>query len=105
MSSSGSGATRSWDILGKEIGMKCLAALLAVGQSRLKKALAGTPDLRFGKKEHRFQAATWSVEAFLQVCYDSLAETLPDKYHALNCWSSLFLTFLVLYCGSIYIPY
>lgn len=56
-----------------------MALLLGIGQARLRKAVAGTPDLRFGKKEHRSKPGTWTADSFFQVAYDSLAETLPDK--------------------------
>ncbi|CAL1146198.1 unnamed protein product [Cladocopium goreaui] len=62
------------------MGLKCLAGLLGIGQARLRRATTCTPDLRFGKKEHRFKAGTWSADAFFQIAYDSLAETLPDQF-------------------------
>ena len=61
------------------VGSKCLSSLLGVGQSRLRKAAGGVPDLRYGKKAHQSKPGTWTVDAFLQVSYDSVAETLPDR--------------------------
>ena len=65
--------------LDKGIGFKCLASLLGVGGDRLSKKAAGAPDLRFGKRERKSGSGTWSVDGFLQVGYDAIAETLPDE--------------------------
>ena len=66
-------------LLDKPVGPKCLAALLGLGVNRLKRIQSGGPDLRFGKREYRSKPGTWTVDAFLQVAYDNIAETLPDK--------------------------
>ena len=79
LSSSGSGTTVSWSLLEKPVGAKCLSSLLGIGQARLRKSAGGTPDLRYGSKEHRSRPGTWTVDGFLQVSYDSIAETLPDR--------------------------
>ena len=79
LSSSGSGTTVSWSLLEKPVGAKCLSSLLGIGQARLRKSAGGTPDLRYGSKEHRSRPGTWTVDGFLLVSYDSIAETLPDR--------------------------
>ncbi|CAK9026556.1 unnamed protein product [Durusdinium trenchii] len=56
---------------------------MGIGRNRLHKVDCGNPDLRFGKREYRSKALTWSVDSFLQIAYDRIAETLPDK-HAPN---------------------
>ena len=88
LSSTGTGATSSRTLLDQPMGLKCLAGLLGIGQARLRRATTCTPDLRFGKKEHRFKAGTWSADAFFQIAYDSLAETLPDQFPVIQ----LFMT-------------
>ena len=75
---SGSGRT-ACTLLDKSVGFKCLASLLGVGGSRLEKNAGGAPDLRYGKKKHCSKPGTWTVDGFLQVCYDAIAETLPDE--------------------------
>lgn len=82
LSSTGSGSTTSRSLLDKPVGLKCLAALMGIGQQRLRRATSGAPDMRYGKKAHRFRPGTWTADSFLQVSYDSIAETLPDKSHA-----------------------
>lgn len=77
--SSGCGTT-ACTLLDKPVGFRCLASLLGVGGSRLEKKRAGAPDLRFGKHEHRSKPGTWTVDGFLQVAYDAIAETLPDEF-------------------------
>lgn len=66
-------------LLGKPVGFRCLASLLGVGGARLQRKAVSGPDLRFGKKQHRSQPGTWTVDGFLQVAYDAVAETLPDE--------------------------
>ena len=80
LSTAGKSEPLSYFLLDKPVGRKCLAALIGVGQARLQRSRAGTPDLRFGKREHRSQPGTWTADAFFQVVYDSIAETLPDKH-------------------------
>lgn len=80
---SGSGGT-SCTLLDKAVGFRCLASLLAVGSSRLEKKASAAPDLRFGKREHRSKPGSWTVDGFLQVAYDAIAETLPDEHLVSN---------------------
>ncbi|CAK9035320.1 unnamed protein product [Durusdinium trenchii] len=48
--------------------------------ARLRKVESGAPDLRYGKRaEPRSSALAWTVDSFLQIAYDRIAETLPDK--------------------------
>ena len=75
---SGSGRT-ACTLLDKPVGFRCLASLLGVGGARLEKKAGGAPDLRFGRKKHCSKPGTWTVDGFLQVCYDAIAETLPDE--------------------------
>ena len=84
LSSTGSGTTTSWTLLDVPIGSKCLAALVGVGQARLRKAASGTPDLRYGQRVHHFKPGSFTADAFFQVSYDSIAETLPDQFHAIS---------------------
>ena len=59
---------------------KCLVALMGIGKSRLQRLEGGAPDLRFGRREYRSRAGTWTIDSFLQICYDNIAETLPDRF-------------------------
>ena len=68
------------NFLDKEVGRKCLARLLGTSGSRLQKQAVQRPDLRFGRREYQSKPGTYSVDAFLQVAYDSIAETLPDQF-------------------------
>lgn len=70
---------RAHTLLDKAVGLKCLAALLGMGRDRVRRQEAGAPDLRCGRKEGRSRETTWSVDGFLKILYDSLAETLPDQ--------------------------
>ena len=70
------------NLLDRPMGRKCLAKLIGMGQDRMSRQASGAPDLRFGHREHRSQPGSFTVDAFLQVAYDSIAETLPDKYLA-----------------------
>lgn len=79
LSTGDTGGSTKYMLLDKSVGAKCLAALLGIGHGRLGKGAAGAPDLRFGKREHESKPATWSVDGFLQVAYDAIAETLPDQ--------------------------
>ena len=78
--SAGTGGGNVCTLLDKPVGTKCLAALLGVGNSRLAKKSASAPDLRFGKHEHKSKPGSWTVDAFLQIQYDAIAETLPDEF-------------------------
>ena len=75
----GRGPTSSFKFLERTINQKCLAALLGVGSSRLKKGASAVPDLRCGKAKSESRQNTYSVDAFLTTLYDQLAETLPDR--------------------------
>lgn len=75
----GSGGT-TCTLLDKPVGFRCLASLLGVGSSRLEKKASAAPDLRYGKREHWSKPGSWTVDGFLQVAYDAIAETLPDEH-------------------------
>lgn len=77
--SAGRGDTTKFTLLDQDLGKKCLAALLGVGDGRIRKNLAGAPDMRFGAREHRSAPGSWSVDSFLTIAYNSIAETLPDR--------------------------
>lgn len=74
----GNSGRRTCSLLDKEVGFQCLASLLGVGRGRLSTSAA--PDLRYGKREYKSKPGTWTVDGFFQVCYDSIAETLPDEF-------------------------
>ena len=80
ISTSSGTSTTSCTLLDQPVGFKCLASLLGVGGARLGKKAAGNPDLRFGKHGHHSKPGTWTVDGFLQVAYDAVAETLPDEF-------------------------
>ena len=46
----------------------------------MRKTLRLQPDLRFGHDKSGTKRETASVDAFLTVLYDSVAETLPDRH-------------------------
>lgn len=71
-------------LLDKSVGFKCLASLLGVGHSRIRRSSHGAPDLRRGTRDYQSRPGTWTVDGFLQVAYESIAETLPDQYLELN---------------------
>ena len=75
---------KKYTLLEKPVGFKCLAALLGVGTGRLRKAATSTPDLRRGTRPYMSRPATWSVDGFLRVAYDSVAETMPDEFLTLS---------------------
>jgi hypothetical protein len=66
-------------LLDKLVGFKCLSALLGVGTHRLRKGMASAPDLRHGTRPYMSRPGTWSVDGFLRMAYDSVAETMPDE--------------------------
>lgn len=35
--------------------------------------------MRYGQKAYRSKPETWNVDSFLQISYDNIAETLPDR--------------------------
>ena len=80
ISTSSGSSTTSCTLLDQPVGFKCLASLLGVGGTRLGKKASGNPDLRFGKHAHQSKPGTWTVDGFLQVAYDAIAETLPDEF-------------------------
>ena len=65
--------------LGRPVGRVCLCTLLAIGINRLRKALTMAPDLRIGKSKSGSQLTSHSVDAFLSMLYEGIAETLPDR--------------------------
>lgn len=80
MALSGKGAQQAeYKLLGQQVGQKCLASLLGVGHARIDKVASGAPDLRYGAREYESRAATFTVDSFLQVAYDAIGETLPDR--------------------------
>ena len=74
--------------LGRPIGRLCLCKVLGVGINRFRKALSMTPDLRIGARKGERHAASQSVNAFLGILYDGVAETLPDRYDFFQNWIS-----------------
>ena len=77
---SGAAGNLQCKLLDKEVGRKCLAALVGVGHRRLRTKSQGAPDLRYGKREHQSKPGSWTVDGFLQIIHDSIAETLPDRF-------------------------
>lgn len=75
----GTGTIENMTFLGKSISSKCLAKILGIGKARLKRGSDCVPDLRFGKAKNISHKETWSVDAFLAMQYESVAETLPDR--------------------------
>lgn len=71
---------KQFKFLDQPIGLACLAKLLGVGTARLRRGMAHRPDLRFGKQKSGSRSITFSVDAFLATLYDSVAETLPDRW-------------------------
>ena len=71
---------KSFTFLGKEVGRVCLCSVLGIGINRLRKALDAQPDLRVGAQKGGQRQAAYSVDAFLAVLYEGVAETLPDRF-------------------------
>ena len=65
--------------LGKSVGRACLCILLGIGPNRLRKTSDMIPDLRVGKTKSGSREQTHSVDAFLSMLYEGVAETLPDR--------------------------
>jgi hypothetical protein len=65
--------------VGQLVGRECLCSLLGIGVNRLRRALNLVPDLRFGHDKTGTKRETASVDAFLTVLYNGVAETLPDR--------------------------
>ena len=85
ISDTGSGRVEC-KILDKPTGFKCLATLMGMGHSRVRRSHAGAPDLRHGQRPYQSKPGTWTVDGFLQVAYDSIAETLPDQSIGKSFW-------------------
>lgn len=96
MSGGGGGSSIRYKFLEKDISPKCLMTLLGIGPGRLRKGAHVTPDLRFGKAKTGSREATYSVDGFLTVLYDQLAETLPDRYLRVQNMVDCFLNW---FCG------
>ena len=75
----GTGRLQTTTFLSQEIGNTCLARLLGIGSSRLKKGQDLKPDLRFGQTKSGSAKETWSIDAFFTTLHESVAETLPDR--------------------------
>lgn len=72
-------STSSCELLSKEVSLKCFRTMMGVGQGRVERAKVTRPDLRFGKDKTGSRRTSASVDAFLQILYDSVAETLPHQ--------------------------
>ena len=72
---------KEFKFLGKAVGRVCFCNLMGIGQGRLKKALCmmPMPDLRIGQDKSHSRSGTHSVDAFLSILYEGVAETLPDR--------------------------
>lgn len=69
--------------LGQQIGRVCLCAVLSIGINRLRRALEVIPDMRIGvSRKGVRQQDSQSVNAFLGILYNGVAETLPDRLGA-----------------------
>jgi hypothetical protein len=68
-------------LLGLVVGKRCLITLMGVGKHRLKRAVAGVPDLRFaghvGTCVPRGCPKQGHVNAFFAMQYTNAAETFP----------------------------
>lgn len=49
MAAGSDGVYRQWQILGKSVGSRCLAALAGIGYNRLHSAFHGKVDMRYRK--------------------------------------------------------
>ena len=79
LATSSDSSNKQFMLLDKLVGFKCLSALLGVGTHRLRKGMASAPDLRHGTRPYMSRPGTWSVDGFLRMAYDSVAETMPDE--------------------------
>lgn len=75
----GTGKVQTTNFLNKEIGANCMARLLGIGSTRLRKSMNLTPDLRYGQSKSGSSKDTWSIDAFFTTLHESVAETLPDR--------------------------
>lgn len=75
----------TWELLGRRVGVKCMARLLGHKTNYLYSALQ--PDLRqrLGCKIPRDSKMSAHVDAFMLTTYLSVGETLPDKCRPLPC--------------------
>lgn len=67
-------------LLGYAIGRRCVVALLGMGLHRFRKALVGTPDLRFSWEGHRVaheKCKEAHADAFFAQLYITSGETFP----------------------------
>lgn len=65
--------------LNRKVGRACLCSMLGIGVNRLRKAATMMPDMRLGKDKTGSQRDTYSVDAFLSIMYEGVAEVLPDR--------------------------
>ena len=75
----GHDARPNFTYCGERVGRECLCALLGIGVNRLRKAFNMVPDLRVGKDKSGSHENTFSVDAFLSMLHNNVAETLPDR--------------------------
>ena len=80
LSVEGSGHIESVTFLNQPVGLACLAKILGVGKNRLRKSGNMIPDMRFGKCKEGSSSESFSIDAFLTTLYNSVAETLPDRW-------------------------
>ena len=71
---------KSFTFVGQEVGRVCLCSILGIGVNRFRKALDSQPDLRVGAQKGGQRQAAYSVDAFLAVLYEGVAETLLDRF-------------------------
>lgn len=77
------GRQTNFTFLGQQIGRVCLCTVLSVGINRFRKALEVIPDMRMGvSRKGVRQPESQSVNAFLGILYNGVAETLPDRLGA-----------------------
>ena len=75
----GPSSQREYLLLNQQVVRKCLMKLMGIGQHRLEKVESSGPDLRHGSRPYQSRLESYSVDAFLQNAYDSIAETLPHQ--------------------------
>ena len=69
----------SYELLGQEVGLECLSAILGVGKKRVLKCQKGLIDMRYGEQMSRLSPKSLSVDRFLLDLYGTVAETLPTQ--------------------------
>ena len=69
----------SFGLVGHDVGRECLCNLLGIGINRFRKTMNLIPDGRIGMSKTGSHRDTASVDAFLTVLYEGVAETLPDR--------------------------